>query len=69
MIGFVRDNHMVTEGVDEFASITVEVISGQLGREVVVVFDTKADSTASMHGKLATQIYFKFPYPNRWIGF
>ena len=36
VIGFARDNHWVTEGVDDLANLTVELISGQLEQEVVI---------------------------------
>ena len=44
MIGFVRDNYTVTEGADLFANLNVELISGQLGREVLVNIDTQDGS-------------------------
>ena len=49
IIGFASDNNHVTEGVDNSANLTVELISGQLGREVVVSFSTSypSDSAAT----------------------
>lgn len=38
VIGFSHDNYLVTEGVDNSTTLTVELISGQLGREVIVNF-------------------------------
>lgn len=45
-IGFVPDEYYVTEGVDDFVNLTVEVTFGQLGREVVVILNaiSKSDS-------------------------
>ena len=37
VIGFVSDNYYsVTEGVDRFVNLTVELLSGELGADVVV---------------------------------
>jgi hypothetical protein len=44
VIGFVPDSYTVTEGTDLFASLNVELISGQLGRDVIVTFDTQDGS-------------------------
>ena len=44
VIGFVPDNYTVTEGINLFANLNVELISGQLGREVIVIFDTQDGS-------------------------
>ena len=44
MIGFVPDAYSVIEGTDQFANLTVELISGQLGRQVVVSFNTQSGS-------------------------
>ena len=44
VIGFVPDNYTVTEGADLFANLNVELISGQLGREVLVNIDTQDGS-------------------------
>jgi hypothetical protein len=44
VIGFVPDNYTVTEGTDLFANLNVELISGQLGRDVIVNFDTQDGS-------------------------
>lgn len=38
------DNYTVTEGINLFANLNVELISGQLGREVIVIFDTQDGS-------------------------
>ena len=43
-IGFTCDNYMVTEGVDNSANLTVELIFGQLGRQILVAFDTSYPS-------------------------
>ena len=42
-IGFVPDAYTVVEG-DHFANLNVEIISGQLGREVIVNLDTQSGS-------------------------
>ena len=43
-IGFVPDIYSVIEGTDQFANLTVQLISGQLGRDVIVTFDTQSGS-------------------------
>ena len=43
-IGFVPDAYTVVEGDDHFANLSVELISGQLGREVIVNMDTQSGS-------------------------
>lgn len=48
VIGFSCDNYMVTEGVDNSANLTVELISGQLGWEVVVKFGTSYPSGSAI---------------------
>ena len=40
MIGFVPDLYSVEEGVNQSANLNVELIFGQLGREVIVNFNT-----------------------------
>ena len=44
VIGFVPPSYSVVEGVDRFASLTVQLISGQLGRDVTVNFITRRGS-------------------------
>ena len=44
MIGFVPAAYSVVEGTNRYANLTVQVISGQLGREVIVNFDTQSGS-------------------------
>ena len=44
VIGFVPDAHTITEGVNQFANLSVELIFGQLGREVIVNFNTQNGS-------------------------
>jgi hypothetical protein len=44
VIGFVPDSYTVTEGTDLVASLNVELISGRLGQDVVVTFDTQDGS-------------------------
>lgn len=39
MFGFVNESYHVTEG-GSYNNVTVGVLSGELGREVVVVLDT-----------------------------
>ena len=50
MIGFNFENYTVSEGMDIFTDITVELISGRLGREVMVTVDTL---NGSAKGKLS----------------
>ena len=40
IIGFDPDANNATEGTDLFVDLNVEVISGQLGRDVIVLFNT-----------------------------
>ena len=42
MIGFHFKNYSVSEGVDTFTDITVELTSGRLGQEVMVTVDTQS---------------------------
>ena len=44
MIGFTVENHTVTEGMDMFSDITVDLLVGELGRQVVVTVSTQADT-------------------------
>ena len=44
VIGFVPPTYTVVEGVDQFASLTVQLISGQLGYEVIVNLTTQSES-------------------------
>ena len=46
-IGFVPDIYSVVEGTDQFGNLTVQLISGQLGRDVIVTFDTQRGSATS----------------------
>ena len=46
-IGFVNDIYSVIEGTDQFANLTVQLISGQLGCEVIVNFSTQSGSAIS----------------------
>ena len=48
MIGFVPDVYSVTEGADRFANINVELISGQLGHEVMVNFTSQSGSATGI---------------------
>lgn len=47
IIGFDPASYTVTEGTDQFANITVRLISGELAREVVVEFTTSNGSALS----------------------
>ena len=51
-IGFVPHEYYVTEGVDDFVSLTVKVTSGQLGREVIVTLNAKNESNSGKSIKL-----------------
>ena len=44
MIGFNLENYNVSEGVDIFTDVSVELISGRLGQEVMVTLDTQSGS-------------------------
>ena len=69
-IGFAPDNYFVTERVDGFANLTVELISGQLGRDVVVFLNTQSGSAESEYVYSMSAVVFKsFCVPNRWTGF
>ena len=46
-IGFVPAIYSVIEGTDQFANLTVQLISGELGREVIVNFNTQSGSAIS----------------------
>ena len=46
VIGFVPEAYLVTEGSNLSANLNVELISGQLGRKVIVNFDTFDGSAA-----------------------
>ena len=51
VIGFAPDmlyNYSVIEGVDNVINLTVELNSGQLGREVVVVLEIQSDTATSV---------------------
>ena len=48
MIGFVPDTYKATEGTDLFVDLNVELISGQLGRDVLVLFNTQSGSTTGL---------------------
>lgn len=47
VIGFILDNYTVAEGIHGLANLTVEVTSGQLGREVVVIVDIHSNGSAT----------------------
>ena len=47
VIGFVPSEYSTTEGVDQSANLNVQVISGQLGRDVVVVLNTQSGTATS----------------------
>ena len=44
VIGFMYENYTVSEGIDLFNDVTVELISGQLGQEVMVTLNTESIS-------------------------
>ena len=44
VIGFIPDGYSVIEGTDQSANFNVELIFGQLGREVIVNFNTLSGS-------------------------
>ena len=48
LIGFVPDAYSVIERVDRFVNINVELISGQLGCEVMVNFTTQSASATGI---------------------
>ena len=47
MIGFDPSEYSTTEGVDQFANLNIRVLSGQLGRDVVVVLNTQSGTATS----------------------
>lgn len=47
VIGFVPSEYSTTEGVDQFANLNVQVISGQLGRDVLVILNTQSGTATS----------------------
>ena len=47
MIGFTEENHTVSEGVGMFTDITVGLIDGELGQEVVVTVSTQTGTAKS----------------------
>ena len=47
VIGFVPDTYNATEGVDQLVNLNVQLISGQLGREVIVIIDTQSGTATS----------------------
>ena len=48
IIGFITDAYTVTEGINQSANLNVELISGQLGRDVIVIFSTESVSATSI---------------------
>ena len=44
VIGFVPPAYSVVEGVDQFTNLAIQLISGQLGREVIVNLTTQSGS-------------------------
>ena len=44
IIGFGPEAYSIIEGTDQFTNLNVELISGQLGREVIVNFSTLSGS-------------------------
>ena len=48
VIGFVPDTYNATEGTDLFVDLNVELISGQLGRDVLVLFNTQSGSATGL---------------------
>ena len=70
VIGFVSEHYSVSEGIDGFANVTVKVLSGQLGREVVITVDTYTSGSAT--GELYTYIPAHaqcYEVSPRWIRF
>ena len=54
VIGFVPNIYTITEGVTQFANLNVVLISGQLGREVIVSFSTQSGSAISIFDNTVT---------------
>ena len=46
VISFVPDKYAVIEGTDSSVSLTVNLVSGQLGRQVEVIVRTPSSGTA-----------------------
>ena len=51
VIGFADENHTVVEGVSMFTDITVSVLNGELGTEVVITVNTQAGTAKGIYGQ------------------
>ena len=49
MIGFADENHTVVEGASTFTDITVSVLNGELGNEVVITVNTQAGTAKGIY--------------------
>lgn len=49
VIGFADENHTVVEGVSMFTDITVSVLNGELGTEVVITVNTQAGTAKGIY--------------------
>ena len=58
MIGFTEENHTVSEGVGMFTDITVGLIEGELGQEVVITVSTQTDMAKSKFILCTLQQYY-----------
>lgn len=61
VIGFYYENYTVLEGVDAFTDITVGLLNGGLGQEVVVTVSTQA-GTATGKFNLRNLHYYSYGY-------
>jgi hypothetical protein len=47
VIGFTDENHTVSEGVGMFTDITIDLLNGELGQELVVTVSTQPGTAKS----------------------
>ena len=57
VIGFKYDSHTVSEGVDIFMDITVDLLDGGLGQEVVVTVNTQAGTAKGRLAVILCSLY------------
>lgn len=62
MIGFATENHTVTEGVGMFTDITVDLLFGGLGQELVVTVSTQNGTAKSKFILCTLHYYFVYSY-------
>ena len=63
VIGFAPHIYHVSEGIDRLANLTVKLISGQLGWEVVTFLNTESGSATSIyHYQYCMHILYRSSY-------